>query len=62
MFAQAQLSSGKTFVPPSDPRDLRMLVLKLRWMGLDSEAERLTRVLMRTAPAECSLIGPIDTD
>lgn len=49
--------SGSTSVS-----DLRSLVLKLRWIGLDTEAESLGEELVEMVPAICPLIGPRETD
>ena len=42
--------------------ELIMRVLKLRWMGLDNEAERAEVALRRVDPACTLLAGPFDTD
>ena len=41
--------------------DLRRLVLKLRWVGLDEEAAELEERL-KQAHSDRVLIGPVDTD
>jgi hypothetical protein len=42
--------------------ELIMRILKLRWMGLESEAERV-EVSLRHIDPECTLLaGPFDTD
>lgn len=42
--------------------ELKHLIHKLRWMGLDREAERACTRLSRLAPATTVLAGPHDTD
>lgn len=37
-------------------------ILKLRWMGMETEAERMQVVLSRVDPACTLLAGPFDTD
>ena len=39
-----------------------MRILKLRWMGMDNEAERMQVALRRVDPACTLLAGPFDTD
>jgi hypothetical protein len=42
--------------------ELVMRILKLRWMGMDDEAERMQVALHRIDP-QCTLVaGPFDTD
>jgi hypothetical protein len=42
--------------------ELIMRILKLRWMGLDNEAEQIELALHGIDP-ECTLLaGPVDTD
>ncbi len=42
--------------------DIVMRILKLRWMGLDNEAERIETKLRQVDPACTLLMGPLDTD
>jgi hypothetical protein len=44
-----------------NPRDIRALVLKLRWIGLEDEANGLTAYLTGIAPGAV-LIDPAATD
>jgi hypothetical protein len=39
-----------------------MRILKLRWMGLDNEAQRIETKLRQVDPACTLLMGPPDTD
>lgn len=42
--------------------EIIMRILKLRWMGLDNEAERIETKLRRVGQACTPLMGPLDTD
>jgi hypothetical protein len=42
--------------------ELIMRILKLRWMGMESEAEQIEAALHRVDPACTLLAGPFDTD
>jgi hypothetical protein len=42
--------------------DLMMRILKLRWMGMETEANRMELVLRSVDPACTLLGGPFDTD
>jgi hypothetical protein len=44
---------------PPRPREVKALVIKLRWIGMEGEAEQMSHLL---GPDEGPLIGPIDTD
>jgi hypothetical protein len=54
--------------PPDVPdrerasHDIIMRILKLRWMGLDDEAERIETKLREVDPACTPLMGPLETD
>jgi hypothetical protein len=37
-------------------------ILKLRWMGMEQEAERIASMLHEAGPEVTSLAGPFDTD
>jgi hypothetical protein len=54
--------AGNAASTASMPEEMRKLILKLRWIGLDEEAERLSATLARIAPSACSFMGPRDTD
>ena len=47
-----------------EPEELIRLILKLRWIGLDDEANHLQRVVCELAPdaRPTALAGPIGTD
>ena len=42
--------------------ELRKLILKLRWIGHEGEAERLCAVLGRRAPGQICVEQPLVTD
>jgi hypothetical protein len=42
--------------------NLVMRILKLRWMGMDDEAEHARVALQKVEPAATVLHGPVDTD
>ncbi|HWY61412.1 MAG TPA: hypothetical protein VNW15_05880 [Rhizomicrobium sp.] len=44
---------------PASPDDIRKLVLKLRWIGLEHEAQQLQSSL---SEGEVAAIAPIETD
>jgi hypothetical protein len=44
---------------PIDANEARKLVIKLRWFGLEDEAEALQALLLGK---EIGAIGPLDTD
>ncbi len=47
---------------PENPRAIPKLIAKLRWIGMEQEAEQLSILLARVAPQECRSIGPRETD
>jgi HEPN domain-containing protein len=55
--------SGKKPIPRQvEVDELRHLIHKLRWMGLEQEAETACARLSRISPATTVLAGPHDTD
>ncbi len=44
------------------PFDLRQRILKLRWIGMDDEAERLSHLMAQSAEGNIVLIEPRETD
>lgn len=52
----------ETGAPRRDPEELRKLILKLRWIGQEREADRLCRVLSRTASGKTCIELPLVTD
>jgi hypothetical protein len=53
------VSDNPTFAAPAD---IRKVMLKLRWIGLEDEAETLHRYLRVVAPGQCVAMEPPDTD
>ena len=47
---------------PDDLEGLKGLIAKLRWAGLDKDAEKLCHELEIRAPADCVPPGPLETD
>jgi len=59
---QHTAESAGSVIVPQEPRAIAKLIAKLRWIGLESEAERLSILLAQIAPGECRAIGPRETD
>jgi hypothetical protein len=49
-------------VSPEDTDGLKELIAKLRWAGMDGEADKLCHELETRAPADCLVPGPLETD
>ncbi|MGC9954873.1 MAG: hypothetical protein ABSD21_11425 [Rhizomicrobium sp.] len=47
---------------PVTPQGLKTLILKLRWAGLDQDADELCLELEHIAPEDCIPLGPAETD
>lgn len=62
MLNVGKIPLGSPIALPSTPVDLRRLIIKLRWIGMEAEALTLHRVLDHIAPGECAALWPIDTD
>ncbi len=45
-----------------DLEGLKGLIAKLRWAGMDNDADKLCLELESRAPADCLVPGPIETD
>lgn len=45
-----------------NPQGLKGLIAKLRWAGMDKDAEKLCHELESVAPADCVPPGPLETD
>jgi hypothetical protein len=45
---------------PTDQYRLRILVLQLRWMGLDAEAEQMSGLLAQPSSTERSQVDPLE--
>jgi hypothetical protein len=48
-------------VPAQQPMEVRKLILKLRWIGMEEEADRLASELARFAPG-VTIAGCYETD
>jgi hypothetical protein len=50
--------------PAQQPASHRLVmrILKLRWMGMDDEAEHARLALQKAEPAATVVPGPVDTD
>jgi hypothetical protein len=54
---------GEGFAASAIPtQELKQLIVKLRWIGLDDDAEEVGTLLKRVAPREVLPVGPLDTD
>jgi hypothetical protein len=53
---------NQTANQPVTPQALKTLILKLRWAGLDQDADKLCHELEHIAPEDCVLLGPAETD
>lgn len=51
-----------TAMRPADIDGLKGLIAKLRWVGMDKDAEKLCHELERKAPADCVPPWPLETD
>jgi hypothetical protein len=59
----ADREAGKRFFTRQvEVDELKHLIHKLRWMGLDREADTACARLSRISPAATVLTGPHDTD
>jgi hypothetical protein len=62
MLHVRELPMERSIVVPTTVVDLKHLIVKLRWIGLEGDALRLHRLLDRIAPGECAALWPVDTD
>jgi hypothetical protein len=53
---------NQTAKKPVTPQGLKTLILKLRWAGLDQDADKLCHELENIAPEDCVPLGPVETD
>ena len=53
---------NQTAKQPVTPQGIKTLILKLRWAGLDQDADELCHVLEHLAPEDCIPLGPTETD
>jgi hypothetical protein len=62
MLSVREVQTEWPIAVPTAPVDLKHLIIKLRWIGMEAEAQRLHRLLDRIAPGECAALWPRDTD
>ncbi len=62
MQSISEATVDKTVPALSRPAEIKKLILKLRWIGMEEEAERLSATLAELATDECPVMGPRDTD
>lgn len=62
MLNVREVSLERSAAMPLTVVDLKHLIIKLRWIGMEVEAQRLHRLLGRIAPGECAALWPLDTD
>ncbi len=60
-LAERQPTEDKATVE-CQSHELVLRILKLRWMGLEDEAESVRLTLRNVEPAATMLAGPFDTD
>jgi hypothetical protein len=53
---------NQTAKQPVTPQGLKTLILKLRWAGLDQDADELCHELEHIAPEDCIPLAPAETD
>jgi hypothetical protein len=58
----SEMTAEKNVPAGLKPAEIRKLILKLRWIGMEEEAERLSASLAEFATAECHVMGPRETD
>ena len=58
----SEMTAEKTAPAAAKPAEIRKLILKLRCIGMEEEAERLSASLAEFATAECQVMGPRETD
>jgi len=61
MAPQINENPGQAVQQPAT-HNLIMRILKLRWMGMEDEAEHAHAALQKVEPAAIVLHGPVDTD
>ncbi|HEY0282118.1 MAG TPA: hypothetical protein VGC27_05805 [Rhizomicrobium sp.] len=62
MFQITGDARNQTAKEPVTPQDLKTLILKLRWAGLDQDADKLCHELEQIAPEDCIPLCPAETD
>ncbi len=62
MHARIEENTKRPSPPPVESHDLRKLILKLRWIGMDRDAERLMQLVVLASPTSGPVLGPLNTD
>jgi hypothetical protein len=62
MDVQERHPGGDAAVQPETPSELAERIRKLRWLGMQDEAERLQLRLVRVPHTDCVMVLPPDTD
>lgn len=62
MLQNAGETRNQTAEKPATPQGLKTLILKLRWAGLDQDADKLCHELEDIAPEDCAPLEPAETD
>lgn len=62
MLQRAEAVRKQTAKQPEGLQGLKGRIAKLRWAGLDQDAEKLCVQLENVAPEDCVPPGPIETD
>jgi hypothetical protein len=62
MLQLSRAEGKQTARKPETLQGLKGLIAKLRWAGMDTDAEKLCHELENVAPADCVPPGPIETD
>ncbi|MDR3526756.1 MAG: hypothetical protein P4L57_05710 [Rhizomicrobium sp.] len=62
MFHGSDQERNQSAATSEDVDGLKGLIAKLRWAGMDHDAEKLCQELGSLAPAACVAPGPTETD
>ncbi len=62
MFQGSGQERNQDAVTSEDVDGLKELIAKLRWAGMDHDADKLCRELGSRAPSACVAPGPLETD
>jgi len=62
MLQSPHAGRNQTAGRPEKLQGLKGLIAKLRWAGLDKDAEKLCHELETVAPEDCVPPGPVETD
>ena len=62
MLQSTGAARKQTAKKPETLQGLKGLIAKLRWAGMDQDAEKLCHELETVAPEDCVPPGPLETD